>query len=126
MINKEKAKIKLIIAGSRDFHDYSLLKKEVTIFTKEYNNKDIIIVSGKATGADELGEIYAFRHSIDLKTFPANWKKYGKSAGFIRNNSMAIFATHCICFWDGKSNGTKDMIERCKKHNLKYKVIRYE
>jgi len=126
MINKEKTKIKLIIAGSRGFHDYSLLKKEVTIFTKEYNNKDIIIVSGKATGADELGEIYAFRCSIDLKTFPANWKKYGKSAGFIRNNSMAAFATHCICFWDGKSSGTKDMIERCKKHNLKYKVIRYE
>ena len=39
MINKEKTKIKLIIAGSRGFHDYSLLKKEVIIFTKEYNNK---------------------------------------------------------------------------------------
>ena len=52
---------------------------------------------------------------IKIKYFPADWNTYGKSAGFVRNIEMAENATALIAFWDGKSSGTKHMIETAKK-----------
>ena len=36
--------------------------------------------------------------------------KYGRCAGLIRNKEMAEVGDYIICFWDGKSRGTKSMI----------------
>ncbi len=121
--------MKLIIAGSRTFNDYERLEKVCNWFLIdsacsgiEYGN--IIVVSGGAKGADELGKTYAKKHGFSIKQFPAEWDKYGKSAGAIRNAEMADFANHCICFWDGKSAGTKNMIEVAKEQGLKLHVER--
>lgn len=54
---------------------------------------------------------------------PADWNKYGKSAGYKRNEQMAIYADACLAFWDGKSKGTKHMIGLAKRHNLRLKVV---
>ena len=89
---------------------------------KEYN---IVIVSGGARGADKAGEMYANEEKFDLEIFPADWKKFGKSAGFRRNEQMANVADAVVAFWDGKSNGTKHMIETAEKNNLDLRVINY-
>ena len=109
----------IIIAGGRNFSDFNLLNRKVSkILT---NMQDITI----ANGADSLAERYATAHGIDLIIMPANWKKDGKQAGYIRNTRMAEFATHLIAFWDGRSNGTKHMIKTARDLGIKTRIIQY-
>ena len=117
--------MRLIIAGGREFNDYELLKEKVDYLLRHKKGETIEIVSGKARGADSLGERYAKDNGYTVKEFPADWNTHKKSAGYIRNQEMANYATHCICFWDGESKGTKHMIDIAKKENLSLRVIRY-
>ena len=115
--------MKVIIAGGRDFTDYERLScfcDKVLV-----NQKDIEIVSGTAKGADLLGERYANQKNYPVKRFPADWNKYGKSAGFHRNSQMAQYADALIAFWDQRSRGTKMMIELAKKQGLKVQIVKY-
>ena len=113
--------MKLIIAGSREFNDYSLLEKELNPY------KHIIteIVSGNARGADSLGERYALEYNIPIKIFKADWNNLGRRAGIVRNHQMGNYADLLLAFWDGKSKGTKDMIDYMKKLGKIGKVILY-
>lgn len=106
--------MRLIIAGSRYFNNKELLFKEVDKIMQPNTE----IVSGGAKGADKLGELYAKEHNLKLTVFSADWDKYGKSAGPIRNEQMASYVTHCILFWDGKSKGSMSMRNLAKKYNL--------
>ena len=118
---------KVIIAGSRGFSNYKLLKEKCNEYLRE-KRKDynIIIISGGARGADTLGEKYSKDEGFSLEVFPANWNKFGKSAGFRRNEQMAEVADALIAFWDGKSHGTKHMIEIMENKKLLVKVVNYE
>ena len=83
------------------------------------------IISGTARGADRLGERYAKEFGIELSKKPADWDKYSKAAGYIRNTEMAKEADALIAFWDGNSRGTMRMIKIAKGKNLKIKVVNY-
>jgi len=115
--------MKIIIAGSRNFNDYNLLKSSCDNLLTQFTN--IEIVSGTARGADKLGERYAREKGYSIKEFPANWDKFGKSAGYIRNDEMAQYADMLIAFWDGTSKGTKHMIDLANKRSLKVEIVRY-
>lgn len=115
--------MKVIVAGSRTFNDYELLKNKLDYFLQ--NQKDITIISGKARGADSLGEDYAHQNHHKLEEYPAMWDIYGKKAGYMRNEEMAKVADGAIIFWDGKSKGTKHMIDLCKKFKLKLRVVKF-
>lgn len=118
-------KNRLIIAGSRHFSDYGLLSRQVTQLILDCDfNEDVEIVSGGARGADALGERYAKKHSLPLIRCEAEWKKYGRAAGPIRNEKMAKYATHLIAFPLGNGRGTQNMINQAKKFGLPYEVIR--
>lgn len=113
--------MRTIIAGSRTVVDY------ITVLTaireaREYGIRVTQVVSGTARGVDKLGEKYAEHMSLPVAYFPALWDKHGKKAGIIRNQEMADYAEACIAVWDGYSKGTKDMIERAWKANLKLYV----
>jgi hypothetical protein len=112
--------MKIIIAGSRGFTDYQLLRSTLIPFI---NAGIFEVVSGCAKGADELGEQFAAEFSLVVKKFPANWDKYGKAAGYKRNEEMAIYADALVAFWDGQSKGTKHMIDLALKHGLMVKVV---
>jgi len=115
--------MKVIIAGSRNFEDYSLLKSTLDCMAEIYD--DIEIISGGARGADRLGEQWARENSLKIHTFIPNWDGLGKSAGYRRNEDMAKFGDALVCFWDCQSRGTEHMINLAKKYNLKIKVVRY-
>lgn len=117
---------KVIIAGGRDFNDYELLKMKCDYYLSFVQESEIVIVSGHARGADSLGEQYANEKGYQLDVHPADWDKYGKSAGYRRNQEMVDVASAAICFWDGKSKGTKHTIDLCKKKGIPCKVIKYE
>ena len=116
---------KVIIAGSRDFEDYNKLC-EVCDSIISTIDENVEIVSGTARGADRLGERYAKERGYMLHTFPAEWDKYGRSAGYRRNTEMAKVGTHLIAFWDGVSKGTKMMIDTAKRMKLNVKIYIYK
>ena len=119
-------KYRVIIAGSRTFQDYELLKKECDDFLKnKCQTHEIIIVSGAAQGADRLGERYARERGYAIDSHPADWNTHGKAAGPIRNAQMANSADALIAFWNGKSHGTKSMINIAKTKGLYVRVISY-
>ena len=117
---------KIIIAGGRDFMDYNLLKEKTNKILQEKKvTHKIVIISGCARGADTLGLRYASENTFDVEEYPADWDKYGKKAGYMRNVEMAENADALIAFWDGKSKGTKHMIDIATERNLPIRVIRY-
>ena len=117
---------KIIIAGGRDFMDYNLLKEKTNKILQEKKvTHKIVIISGCARGADTLGLRYASENAFDVEEYPANWDKYGKKAGYMRNVEMAENADALIAFWDGKSKGTKHMIDIATERNLPTRVIKY-
>ena len=125
--------LRVIVAGSRDFDDYKLLKKKVSEKLSSYDttNTPVRIISGTARGADQLGEHFAKSENYLLSKFPADWGLYGKSAGYRRNVEMAQFAVAndnigvLIAFWDGKSKGTKHIIDIANRYGLYVEVIMY-
>lgn len=115
---------RVIIAGGRDFSDYDLLTKTMNHLLSNIKD-DITVVCGKARGADTLGEQYAKERGFSVRYFPADWDRYGKSAGYRRNTEMAENADALVAFWDGKSLGTRHMIEIAKSRGLKVRVKYY-
>lgn len=106
--------MRCIIAGSRNITSLSMVIEAVD--KSKFNI--VKVISGGARGVDKLGELYAKTNNIDIELFPANWDKYGKSAGYIRNEEMAKNADALIAIWDGISKGTKHMIGLANKYNL--------
>ena len=98
--------MKLIIAGSRTFTDYQLLCQ--TLAPEKHRVTQVI--TGGARGADRLGIRWAVSHSVRLKGFPADWQRFGKSAGVRRNFQMAQAGDMLLAFCDGRSAGTRHMI----------------
>lgn len=114
--------MKVVIAGSRDIVDYGVLLKAI----KECPFQITEVISGRARGVDTLGEKYAEDCGLKLHLFPADWKKYRNAAGPIRNAQMAEVADAVLCVWDGKSSGTKDMMNQAKKRGLPLYVFKVD
>jgi hypothetical protein len=127
--------MRIIIAGGRDFSNYNLLKSECDriIGSLHYSQNyiDYEVISGDAPGADTLGKRYAKEKKYRLIIMSAKWDLYGKSAGYIRNKKMRDYAkldpdySMLIAFWDGKSKGTKNMIDLAKEELDKIEIIKY-
>lgn len=101
-----------MVCGGRDFTNYFVVKN---VLDRCKLKKDTVIISGNAKGADTMGERYARENGLQLEIYPANWSKYGKSAGPIRNQEMCNVCDCVIAFWDGMSRGTKNMIDISKE-----------
>ncbi len=113
--------MKVIIAGSRYINSIPMFEDAV-----KGSGFDITeVVSGGCRGVDEMGEEFARAMGIPCRIFMAQWKDYGKSAGPMRNHKMASYADALIAIWDGKSRGTKNMIETATKMGLKVFVKLY-
>ena len=117
---------RIIVAGCRNYTNYEEAKEFIDFCISNIRKEHtLIFLSGGCTGADALGEKYALENGFKLERYPAEWKKYSKAAGPKRNKFMANLSDYVICFWDGKSAGTKSMItvaRKFKKH-MKIKMI---
>ena len=112
--------MKVGIVGSRGFTDYQMVCDEMSLI----DNVDVI-VSGGARGADSLGEKWAKENNKETLIFKPDWNKFGKRAGFIRNEDIIKNSDYVIAFWDGMSKGTKSSIDLCKKFGIKLKIVKY-
>lgn len=123
---------KIIVCGGRHFDNYYYLRSAVDDILSELDlgYDEIEIVSGNCSGADQLGERYAEEHDIPYNVFPADWSKYGKAAGPIRNSAMLDYAKNCempivIAFVSPKSKGTLDTVNKAKKLGFKIYINEY-
>lgn len=140
--------MKILVCGGRDFGDLTRKKRG----TEEWNSaeqqriylfnqldilcakfskfhtpphKDIEIVSGAARGADSAASAYAIANNLKLHEFPADWKRYGPSAGPIRNQQMIDEARpDLVVAFPGKT-GTQDMIRRALENKIPVRFIGY-
>jgi hypothetical protein len=110
--------MKVIIAGSRDVHTYSLVTEAVRRSGFAIDE----VVSGMALGVDQVGCNWAQNNDKPIKEFPADWKSHGKAAGPIRNRKMAEYADAAIVVWDGESRGTRNMIDEMIKAKKPYYI----
>ena len=121
--------VRVIIAGTRTFDDYELLRRTMCELFGSIPASQLEIVSGHCpSGADLLGEQFAIRNHMKLTLFPAEWNTYGKAAGPIRNRQMAEYASpdeYCVIFWDGKSRGSQSMIAEASKAGIKTRIVTF-
>lgn len=114
---------RIVIAGCRNYNNYNQAKAYIDeCICKIKNDYILIFISGGCNGADVLGEKYAKEKGYMIERYPAEWNKYGRAAGPIRNMKMAAISDYVICFWDGKSRGTKSMIEYARKLNKPIRI----
>lgn len=116
--------LKVIIAGGREFKDAERLEQTITEFAEKTSDM-VSIITGMARGADRLAYDFARRNRIQWYEFHADWDKYGKRAGYVRNAEMAEAADALIAFWDGESKGTKNMIDLMRMKNKPVQVELY-
>ena len=120
----------VIVAGSRSFNNYSMLKEKLDYYlsVKISQGFKIHIVSGGAKGADILAEQYAKEKGYESLVFPADWNRFDKSAGYKRNRQMHEFIAQfpyraCVCFWDGISHGTADNFNLCNEYKTPLRKV---
>lgn len=125
----KKEYLALLIAGTRtynDFREFSAICDRVT-----QNYKDVIIISGGAKGADCLAEYYAKQKRYPFIEVKAEWDRYGKRAGYIRNRKMHEMLSQnknrgVLLFWDGKSRGTAQNIDLAKEFGTDIRIWNFE
>ena len=115
--------MKLAVVGSRNFNDYDLLKSKLDqIHSKKPIN---LIISGGARGADLLSEKWAKENNIETLIFIPDWNKYGKKAGYLRNEDIIKNCDAVVACWDGESRGTLSSINLAKKYNKSCLIVKF-
>lgn len=114
--------MRLIIAGSR-----TATRADVLAAIEASNAGEGIaeVVCGDAPGADTEGALWADAKGIPVRHFPADWKRWGKAAGPMRNEEMAQNADALLAIWDGQSKGTAHMIHMARQHGLRIYIHRF-
>jgi len=114
--------MKILITGSRTYWNWKKIYEEL----KDYP-KDTTIIHGAARGADTLAGEVASQLGFKVIEVPAQWNKYGKSAGPIRNNKMLDMNPDLvIAFPLPGSKGTKHCMEEAEKRGIPLKVVTCE
>ena len=117
--------LKCAIVGGRDFDDYEFMRK---VLNEKFDNISFVeaIVSGGAKGADTLAERYAKELGLPMIVYKPDYKRYGRGAALVRNTQIIENSDVVHAFWDGKSNGTRDAINKAQKMGKTLYVFRYD
>lgn len=109
----EDFSIRIVVAGSRSFNDYDLFKSSIDDYLlTRFKDKKVLFISGGARrGADEMIIHYCVENRLPYALYEADWSRFGKSAGYIRNVEMCDACTDVVVFWDCVSKGTKHMMD---------------
>lgn len=116
--------MRVIIAGSRGDSAPHVHVVDAMIAAKRWGIDPTVVLSGTARGIDQAGEWWAGIYDALVERYPAQWALHGRLAGKARNVKMAEKAEALVAIWDGKSPGTKHMIDVATRMGLKVYVHR--
>lgn len=114
--------MRILVCGGREYNDYDTVDRilrqttdKIVLYTYP---KEITIIQGGARGADKLGKLWANIYNVNMEEYPADWKKFGKAAGVIRNKDMLLKGKPdlVVAFPGGK--GTAHMVKIAKKNGV--------
>jgi len=106
--------MRVAVVGSRELYVENL---------EDYLPEDVTeIVSGGARGVDQSAQNFALQHALKLTEYLPDYRRYGRAAPLKRNITIIENADLVLAFWDGKSRGTKFVIEACKERNVPVEV----
>lgn len=106
--------MRILVCGGRDFANEELIEK--TLF--DYAGMDSVIIQGEAKGADSLAKMWAYNHDIPVESYPANWDRHGKQAGFIRNYRMLKEGKPDLVIAFPGGRGTEMMVQLARAANV--------
>ena len=113
--------MRIIVCGGRDYNDYHYGFKSLNEVHAEWPITHII--EGGAPGGDRIGRNWAILRGIPYTTVKADWKRFGKSAGYRRNEVMARdHAPDGVLALPG-GKGTQHMIDIARRYKLPLRVI---
>jgi hypothetical protein len=107
---------RVLVCGGRDYTNKELLYRKLDE-AHEFSSI-VCIISGMAPGADTLAAEWAKERGIELAPFPADWSKYSRAAGPIRNAKMLVEGKPDVVMAFPGDKGTKDMIKRATKAKI--------
>lgn len=110
--------MRIAIVGSRDF---SRLDK-IGDFVRDLP-RDTVIVSGGARGVDTAAAAAARARGLEVVVYLPDWKKFGQSAGFLRNETIVQDSDEIVAFWNGRSNGTRHSIGLARRNGKRVRIF---
>jgi hypothetical protein len=118
--------MRILVCGDRNWTDYDMIAE--ALFQEAFVKfQDVTVIEGEARGADSLAARAAVDLALKVERYPAQWKKYGKAAGAIRNQQMLDEGRPdlVLAFHDDieHSKGTKDMVRRARLAGIETRVI---
>lgn len=112
--------MRILITGSRTWKDEGAIRDAIFEQTKETPIEEVTIIHGAAAGADAQAEYWAVYFGYTNEAHPADWEKYGKRAGFIRNDAMVkLGADVCLAFIHNESRGASMCADLAEKAGIK-------
>lgn len=114
--------MKILLCGSRGWKNEDLIRKHLTDLARQ--DPFATVIEGGGKGADQTGRRIARSLGLNVITYWANWKAFGKGAGPARNQKMVDQKPDVVlAFWDGQSPGTKDTLDRARKAGIKRIIV---
>ncbi len=113
--------MKVLVCGSRDWKDVSKIVERLCLLPE-----GTVVIQGDARGADLLAKDAATKMGLAVESFPADWDRYGRKAGPIRNRKMLDQKPSLvIAFHDNlaQSRGTIDTIFEAIRRKIKVEII---
>ena len=111
--------MKIAVVGSREWKNTQRVWDFINGLDAE-----TIIVSGGARGVDAEAVNAAKTKGLGVIEFLADWRTFGKSAGYQRNYDIVNAADMLVAFWNGRSRGTKHSIDLARAKGIEVKVLR--
>ena len=118
--------MKALVCGSRSWEDHEQIYDALFALTTwaVIEDENITVIHGGAWGADTAADIAARTLGYDIECFTPDWKRYGRSAGIVRNLDMLDQNPDVVlAFWDGVSRGTAHTINEAKKRGIKLVIF---
>lgn len=106
--------MRVLVCGGRDYDDWEALCRELEPFLTD----GLVIIQGGAKGADFLARVWAKWRKVDQEEYPADWTKFGKGAGSIRNQRMLDEGKPDVVLAFPGGSGTRDMVSKAERSSI--------
>ncbi len=113
--------MRVLVCGGREYSDQARVNRILNTLLEQF--PDLEIIQGGATGADELAKLWCLAKNVPMEEYPADWKKYGKRAGYIRNVKMLEEGQPDLVIAFPGGPGTGMMVNLADKANVSVRII---